>query len=1344
MSVERKTKIEEVLGYLNFSSGAYVPQFAARLNELFQESVAEDDWQAVYTELTSTLNSLKETSETFANSRQAEAVLKMGFELFIPAYREFHADLLAHLEEDEFKEPLFLVCIFNMLLKQGGPWQETDRIVSRAVEEINDYVGYRPVALLENERKMQPYRHEWQRPLPLYFKDVGSSAGKYEHLIKTAIDFFEQIPESILHHSYFDLDRLEEMALDMRAHDYLHPVNKRTNYTFGEWDPNLVSTKGFYSRFVVRKMILDTMLYWIEQTTPHIGYQEALHDAAAVLCGTMLMATSISGAGPGTHDSTVSLSTLMPIVARQRDAYYNEIMKQATGERQKRLVSVLTQTQQPFGHVRQFINLSLSRYGAQQVQHRQLSHFFAKLGMEEASERHADAMPAPAPRFESKLQCLMTRGQLLLDQKKLTEVKACLREAEDLIQRGIRCGALIDPWNILAFQAQYPLFQSREDSLPDHRAEILVDLMEQLFALYTRAMSVAAAEGEEELLEGFSTQYHQSAERWDKYATTVVEDVPAVAGDSSWKAARQVSQVIEKWHNNGEAAGDIVFWREEVQQFESARSFAIVVEQLLERKDQTAALGLLMQWLSQSEEVGIEAPPHSFHSMLLRVLRLMIDQKGTLSERWNNLTRFFDYLEINAGDYWHVPDLSEVTDFPSIDLDELENELYDEDAEMEGDDWGPDEENELFSAAYDDMVYRDTADDGNFSDTMDEGYGRENTEFELIARMLEPRLKFLMVLVRMWQIVAVEVANDLVRKKQAGKKEDREKLIASLEGWYQQTQDLRRDLVRLLNAISEFGIESMVGDQESNIEFDLEVQSKAYILYLLTETHLETRKAEWLLLSCLPKRKLPQNLIGHEQNLIKLCRAIFVRDRDVIRGQMERVLNEMKRLPLLYVPYDAGGDPEQLRKARTLQTILRFLLTQLPRLGMIRETYQVLHYALQRERAHNRHEGTVITEFDQLFRLGLQGVVKCLVESYQQWTEDLKPDEREVPSRILNNYLSMIVQQFSKLWIQQSSKMRLSAAERLRDPDAWELVKSFIVEYGSELFHPSQLALGSLRAILNQRVEPFLDYLKEIEDPLHRFKLLEDIESGKLDRDKAVDALDLIYSSLIDKYDRFVDYNTTTTQSDYGEMLYVLLSFLMLESDYDRQAWNLMPERIAHRVLTDMRMTEDALLWEQQIQEKTVQAADDFVAAMEEMEEVYAVKLLAVEERLSQRFIKPLAVNRMLARVEQALDEMTTQQEPSAACNALIHEIETYMEDTQGAGTETPSWLLKLETELEKALIAREADIVDPTEMICVPQEVLTEAELTDILATEWAPLGRGSKRSQSEVEEHKKPEDED
>ena len=81
------------------------------------------------------------------------------------------------------------------------------------------------------------------------------------------IEFFRDLPDDLMQETHFDLARMDELALDMRAHDHTHPVNKRTNYMFGEWDPHLIDTKGFYRRFVLRKIILDSLLEWVEQ--PH-------------------------------------------------------------------------------------------------------------------------------------------------------------------------------------------------------------------------------------------------------------------------------------------------------------------------------------------------------------------------------------------------------------------------------------------------------------------------------------------------------------------------------------------------------------------------------------------------------------------------------------------------------------------------------------------------------------------------------------------------------------------------------------------------------------------------------------------------------------------------------------------------------------------------------------------------------------------------------------------------------------------------------------------------------------------------------------------------------------------
>ena len=56
-----------------------------------------------------------------------------------------------------------------------------------------------------------------------------------------------------------------------------------------------------------------------------------LVEAAAVLAGTILMASGISGEGPAAFDSTVTLSKLLPKIARYRDEFYERLFQKITG-----------------------------------------------------------------------------------------------------------------------------------------------------------------------------------------------------------------------------------------------------------------------------------------------------------------------------------------------------------------------------------------------------------------------------------------------------------------------------------------------------------------------------------------------------------------------------------------------------------------------------------------------------------------------------------------------------------------------------------------------------------------------------------------------------------------------------------------------------------------------------------------------------------------------------------------------------------------------------------------------------------------------------------------------------
>ena len=90
---------------------------------------------------------------------------------------------------------------------------------------------------------------------------------------------------------------------------------------------------------------------------------------------------------------------------------------------------------------------------------------------------------------------------------------------------------------------------------------------------------------------------------------------------------------------------------------------------------------------------------------------------------------------------------------------------------------------------------------------------------------------------------------------------------------------------------------------------------------------------------------------------------------------------------LLYVPLAKGGKPRRIVRARTLGQLLDDLLGWLPRLGLIRETCQLLDIAQAMETEHPVGPGAV-TEYDRLFTNGYQAIVRALVASAEDWDDD--------------------------------------------------------------------------------------------------------------------------------------------------------------------------------------------------------------------------------------------------------------------------------------------------------------------------------------------------------------------
>ena len=341
--------LRRLAGYVNFSSGTSDPATLAAWNDVYGAASRGDPmtgpaaWLVVKDWLCETLAALKEDQPAFRDCQQAQRVIALLWSELLPAYLDFHRDLLFHQEPELLFNGFFMARAADALLSVGLDG-DTSSVVQAAIDRMDTFVGYRPVAILEN-RNCQPYRHEFACPVPLYVRDAGVSAGPYRDIITLAIEALRETDDEILRAASFDPDRMAELSLDPRAYDFDHPVNRRPNYHFGGWDERSITQDGYFDRFVIRQVTLDALLSRLRDE-PGLNPDELMSEAATVLAGTILMASGISGWGPGAYTSDITLGSLMKPIAAYRDAYYEDRLAQINGDHAERLAG-RTETASP-------------------------------------------------------------------------------------------------------------------------------------------------------------------------------------------------------------------------------------------------------------------------------------------------------------------------------------------------------------------------------------------------------------------------------------------------------------------------------------------------------------------------------------------------------------------------------------------------------------------------------------------------------------------------------------------------------------------------------------------------------------------------------------------------------------------------------------------------------------------------------------------------------------------------------------------------------------------------------------------------------------------------------------
>ncbi|MAT71961.1 MAG: hypothetical protein CMJ58_20855 [Planctomycetaceae bacterium] len=1284
--------LDEAVGYLNFSSGTSDPRFLNRLSELWRaletdaaDTPAVDPFMAW---LTATIDRLEHGGGAFADVTQARTVAAALPEV-LAGYRAFHRDLLHHQTDADLWRPFFVGRVCEALLTGGGPAGDSQQIVDSAIQRLNDFVGYRPVPQLTGDTRAEPYPHEYVRPIPLFIAGAGVAAGRYEKLLSRALEILRDADPEILQRAWFDLDRLEEIALDPRAYDFDHPANRRPNYHFGMWDPFQISESGYYTRFVLQQVTLDALLKRCDGEGP-----DRLEEAAAVLAGTVLMASGTSGDGPGRHDSETTLSTLLPHIAAYRDDFYQSQLEKTPGEPGERLRAEAQKRRQPFGGARQHLNHELARRRALQLQRVHLALLFARMGRRDSALRQANAVRVASARMLTAIYCHLTSGHDALDRHDPHAAAENLQAIDELLHRGIECGALVDPWNVVGFAANFSLFPALENTVHDWRVDELIELVEQILDLCARAWSEAAVVDDSALEKKFESILGRLAAWWDQYATASVENVPRLVAKEIEVSSNLVAGALNAWHKSGAAAGDVGFWALFVEQFDSSKAFQLVIEALFDHGDIVASRALLMQWVHQRYRTPLDDGEVSWHPLALRWLAVVEHRQADEgTDHWDDVAKFFDFLEANAEEYWRAPTELFANDGPTVDVDDIpfddpvdddddgeydpdsdgyESDYYEydesDDSEFE---YGEDEEeDELFGAAYEQMVYRDSTDDGIEGDLAEGGYDPLHSEWEYEADRLEQRLDFLNTIARLWKHTAITWAG-------GGEAPERRAL---LDHWLRQAATNHRGLIELLEDVRQHKFAPPSGSHESLVEFDRLRTIKEALVQKIIATCVETAAAARLLMTTRSDAAIPAAEFGEPIDAVsvELMRAVLTGDPDAARQVWKPFLDSMRPRQLLYIPYSRGGEPRKIVIARGVQRLLHDLLCWLPKLGLLRETCELLDLAQDLESANPVGQGAV-TEFDRLFETGYQAVVRALVAAAEEWDERLTAEQSD---QMLVDALQLVTERQLQRWLAHSKTLRLSVVEKLADAGEWQRFMQFVTAYGADLFTQKFLSLGNLRGILHQGVEPWLDRLLRDEEHVENHRFLAAIDK-QIPKQTAVDLLTLAIEAVVENYRTYRDYNTTTTQSDHGEMLHALVDFLRLRAEYDRVAWNLKPVVWAHEILVRHDRHLAAEMWRRAFAERTADVAEDHVNRLADLSSEYGMQLATVSDRLSERFTRPAIIDRVRAMVGPAMDR--TCPDSDAAFATLEREITELASQPHGAGLDVPDWLTALEDEVTEA-----------------------------------------------------------
>jgi hypothetical protein len=236
-------------------------------------------------------------------------------------------------------------------------------------------------------------------------------------------------------------------------------------------------------------------------------------------------------------------------------------------------------------------------------------------------------------------------------------------------------------------------------------------------------------------------------------------------------------------------------------------------------------------------------------------------------------------------------------------------------------------------------------------------------------------------------------------------------------------------------------------------------------------------------------------------------------------------------------------------------------------------------------------------------------------------------------------------------------------------------------------------------------------------------KLLDEL-GPQLPRDHAIRCIKRVLRAVVENYEEYKDYKSTTPQSDYGQNVHMLLEFLRVKAAYDRHAWQFRPLLLVHEVLARGSCGSGALLWQEAFTRLTGALADQHLAELAKLEQANGFRLRTIRDHLEDRFVRPMAIDRLCVLAGPAMAEAG---QAGEALGRFQEELKTHSAAPTGVGLEVPHWLQRVQREVQRLRAERSGSAAPRRKPPAVPRVTLTYEQIKQQLAAwDGAPANDG------------------